>query len=129
MLTPRQRSSARNSHSGVFLTPPGGTGSLPSVFGSIGGSEVILLFILALLIFGPRKLPEIGRTLGKAMADFRRATNDFKANLERAVLDLVASVGAPSPAAPSTPEKPADPELPATSESTATTDGGTDSIH
>jgi Tat protein translocase TatB subunit len=125
------------------------------VFGSIGGSEVILLFILALLIFGPRKLPEIGRTLGKAMADFRRATNDFKANLERevqldslkdatrviestqrpdvlargAVLDLVAAVGAPAPPAPVTPEKPAEPELPATSESTATTDGGTDSIH
>jgi sec-independent protein translocase protein TatB len=55
------------------------------VFGSIGGPEVILLFIAALLLFGPRRLPEIGRTLGKAMADFRRATNDFRTNLEREV--------------------------------------------
>jgi Tat protein translocase TatB subunit len=55
------------------------------VFGSIGGPEVILLFIAALLLFGPRRLPEIGRTLGKTIADFRRATNDFKANLEREV--------------------------------------------
>jgi len=55
------------------------------VFGSIGGPEVILLFIAALLLFGPRRLPEIGRTLGKTMADFRRATNDFRVNLEREV--------------------------------------------
>jgi len=55
------------------------------VFGSIGGPEVILLFIAALLLFGPRRLPEIGRTLGKTMADFARATNDFRMNLEREV--------------------------------------------
>jgi Tat protein translocase TatB subunit len=55
------------------------------VFGSIGGPEVLLLFIAALLLFGPRRLPEIGRTLGKTMADFQRATNDFRMNLEREV--------------------------------------------
>ena len=55
------------------------------MFGSIGGPEVLLLFIAALLLFGPRRLPEIGRTLGKTIADFRRATNDFKMNLEREV--------------------------------------------
>ncbi|HEX4823711.1 MAG TPA: twin-arginine translocase TatA/TatE family subunit [Candidatus Polarisedimenticolaceae bacterium] len=55
------------------------------MFGSLGGSEVILLFVIALLLFGPRRLPEIGRTLGKAMADFRRATNEFKTSLEREV--------------------------------------------
>jgi len=55
------------------------------VFGSLGGPEVIFLFILALLLFGPRRLPEIGRTLGKTMADFRRATTDFKVSLEREV--------------------------------------------
>ena len=55
------------------------------MFGSIGGPEVILLFIAALLLFGPRRLPEIGRTLGKTVADFRRATNDFRSNLEREV--------------------------------------------
>ena len=55
------------------------------MFGSIGGPEVVLLFIAALLLFGPRRLPEIGRTIGKTVADFRRATNDFKFNLEREV--------------------------------------------
>ncbi len=55
------------------------------MFGSIGGPEVVLLFIAALLLFGPRRLPEIGRTLGKTVADFRRATQDFKMNLEREV--------------------------------------------
>ena len=67
------------------MTPPGVASSLCLVFGSIGGPEVILLFIAALLLFGPRRLPEIGRTLGKTVADFRRASNDFRANLEREV--------------------------------------------
>lgn len=53
--------------------------------GSIGGGEVMLILVLALLLFGPRKIPEIGRTLGKTMAEFRKATRDFKLNLEREV--------------------------------------------
>ena len=68
-----------------FLTPPEAASSLCLVFGSLGGPEVVLLFIAALLLFGPRRLPEIGRTLGKTVADFRRATNEFKLNLEREV--------------------------------------------
>jgi Tat protein translocase TatB subunit len=67
------------------LTPPGAASSLSLVFGSLGGPEVILLFIAALLLFGPRRLPEIGRTLGKTVADFRRATSEFRMNLEREV--------------------------------------------
>ncbi len=55
------------------------------MFGSLGGSEVIFLFILALLLFGPRRLPEIGRTLGKAIGEFRKATQDFRVSLEREV--------------------------------------------
>jgi TatA/E family protein of Tat protein translocase len=54
-------------------------------FGSIGGGEVMLILVVALLLFGPRKIPEIGRTLGKTMAEFRKATRDFKLNLEREV--------------------------------------------
>ena len=129
-------------------------GSLVGVFGSIGGPEVILLFILALLIFGPRKLPELGRNIGKAMADFRRATNDFKMNLERevqvdAVKDaieagrkrrhalpaapsptLAATVAAPSPqhsgpSQPSSETKAADTASPAGDG--VVNDGGTDS--
>jgi len=53
--------------------------------GSLGGMEILLLFVLALLLFGPRRLPEIGRTLGKTMAEFRKATLDFKTSLEREV--------------------------------------------
>ncbi len=53
--------------------------------GSIGGGEVMLILVIALLLFGPRKIPEIGRTLGKTMAEFRKATRDFKLNLEREV--------------------------------------------
>ncbi len=53
--------------------------------GSIGGGEVMLILAVALLLFGPRKIPGIGRTLGKTMAEFRKATRDFKLNLEREV--------------------------------------------
>jgi TatA/E family protein of Tat protein translocase len=55
------------------------------LFGSIGGAEIILVLLLALLLFGPRKIPQIGRTLGKALSEFRKATTDFKMNLEREV--------------------------------------------
>jgi sec-independent protein translocase protein TatB len=49
---------------------------------NLGFSEMLFIFVVALLIFGPKKLPEIGRQIGKAMAEFKRATNDFKFQLE-----------------------------------------------
>ena len=52
------------------------------MFGSIGGPEILLIFVLALLLFGPRKLPEIGKSIGKMMVEFRRASNDFKRTIE-----------------------------------------------
>jgi Tat protein translocase TatB subunit len=55
------------------------------LFGSIGGAEIVLVLLLALLLFGPRKIPQIGRTVGKALSEFRKATTDFKMNLEREV--------------------------------------------
>ncbi len=55
------------------------------MFGPIGGSEFILLAVLALLLFGPRKLPQIGRSIGRALAEFRGATHEFKRGLEREV--------------------------------------------
>jgi sec-independent protein translocase protein TatB len=55
------------------------------MFGSIGGPEILLIFVLALLLFGPRKLPDIGRALGKTVAEFRKATSEFKSTLEREV--------------------------------------------
>jgi Tat protein translocase TatB subunit len=55
------------------------------MFGSIGGSEFLLIAVLALLLFGPRKLPQIGRSIGRALAEFRGATQEFKSSLEREV--------------------------------------------
>lgn len=51
--------------------------------GPLGIPELIFIFVLALLIFGPRKLPELGRTFGKSMAEFRRASNDLKSTFQR----------------------------------------------
>jgi TatA/E family protein of Tat protein translocase len=55
------------------------------MFGSLGIPELILIFIVALIVFGPKRLPEIGRTLGKAMGEFKKATDDFKNTIEREV--------------------------------------------
>jgi len=52
------------------------------MFGSIGGTELLVILVIALLIFGPRKLPELGRTIGSALSEFRRASNDIKRSLE-----------------------------------------------
>jgi sec-independent protein translocase protein TatB len=49
---------------------------------NLGFSEMAFIFILALIIFGPKKLPEIGRQIGKALAEFKRASNEFKWQLE-----------------------------------------------
>ena len=47
--------------------------------GSLGVPEMVFIFVLALLLFGPKKLPEVGRTIGKAMSEFRRASSELKA--------------------------------------------------
>src|SRR5580704_2859161 len=51
-------------------------------------SETIFLFFLALIIFGPKKLPEIARQIGKALNEFRRASNEFKAQIEQEISHL-----------------------------------------
>jgi len=56
--------------------------------GPIGIPELIFLFVLALLIFGPRKLPELGRSLGKAMTEFRRASADLRMTVEEEIREL-----------------------------------------
>ncbi len=50
---------------------------------TLGVPEMAVIFILALVLFGPKKLPELGRTIGKAMTEFRRHSNDLKATFER----------------------------------------------
>jgi TatA/E family protein of Tat protein translocase len=51
--------------------------------GPLGWQETIFIFVLALLIFGPKKLPELGKTIGKAMTEFRRASSELKATFDR----------------------------------------------
>ena len=51
--------------------------------GPLGIPETIAIFVLALLIFGPKKLPELGRNIGKAMTEFRRASSELKATFDR----------------------------------------------
>ncbi|NVM26836.1 MAG: twin-arginine translocase subunit TatB [Desulfobacterales bacterium] len=48
----------------------------------IGMPELIIIFVIALIVIGPKKLPDLARALGKGMAEFRKATNDIKANLD-----------------------------------------------
>ena len=55
------------------------------MFGSIGGTELMVIMVIALLIFGPRKLPELGRSLGKGLNEFKRASNDLKRSLEQEI--------------------------------------------
>jgi len=55
------------------------------MFGSVGGAEFLLIAVLALLLFGPRKLPQIGRSVGKALAEFRGVTREFKSSLDQEV--------------------------------------------
>ena len=52
------------------------------MFGTLGGPELFLIMVVALIVFGPRKLPEIGKSVGKMMAEFRKASNDFKRTIE-----------------------------------------------
>lgn len=55
------------------------------IFESIGTSELLLIGIIALIIFGPRKLPEMMKKFGSIMAEFKRSTNEFKESWEREV--------------------------------------------
>ena len=55
------------------------------MFDSIGMPELIIIFVIALIIFGPRKLPELGRSLGKSLAEFKRASNELKSTLEEEI--------------------------------------------
>ncbi|MBI3473783.1 MAG: twin-arginine translocase TatA/TatE family subunit [Candidatus Solibacter usitatus] len=56
--------------------------------GPLGWQETVFIFLLALLIFGPKKLPELGRTIGKAMTEFRRASSELKSTFDREMQSL-----------------------------------------
>ncbi len=63
---------------------------------SIGFGEILVILVLALIVFGPKRLPEMGRSLGRSLREFRRATSDFRAEFERDLDDDLPHV--PSPA-------------------------------
>jgi TatA/E family protein of Tat protein translocase len=56
--------------------------------GPLGWQETIFIFILALLIFGPKKLPELGRNIGKALTEFRRASSELRATFDREMANI-----------------------------------------
>lgn len=76
------------------------------MFGTLGGPEIFLILVIALIVFGPRKLPEIGRSVGNMMNEFRRASNEFRRTVEeeveadkhRALAAPVADTAAPAAA-------------------------------
>jgi TatA/E family protein of Tat protein translocase len=55
------------------------------MFGAVGVPELIVIFTIALIIFGPRKLPELGKSLGKSLAEFKRASNELKNTLDEEI--------------------------------------------
>lgn len=103
----------------------------------LGMPEVVLILVIALIVFGPRKLPELGKSLGQAMSQFRRASEDFKRTWEQEVdIDKVKSTGTASTALSTTDHDTSgyssdyysygyEPEHGSGEQSSATTDSGT----
>ena len=56
--------------------------------GPLGFTEIFVIFLLALLLFGPKKLPELGRLIGRGLSEFRRASTDLRATIEDEVREL-----------------------------------------
>jgi TatA/E family protein of Tat protein translocase len=73
--------------------------------GSLGGPELFLILVIALIVFGPRKLPEIGKNLGRMMGEFRKASAEFQRTIEEEVAAVnreteLPRLEAPKPATP-----------------------------
>jgi sec-independent protein translocase protein TatA len=58
--------------------------------GQLGFSEMLVIFVVALLVFGPKKLPELGKSLGKGIREFRKATDELKSSWDEQVRDIQA---------------------------------------
>ncbi len=82
------------------------------MLGPLGMPELVIIFVIALIVFGPRKLPELGKSLGKSLAEFKRASNELRNSLEEEIRveedrDRVAKVTTPPPPAPAPDAPPA----------------------
>ncbi len=75
----------------------------------IGLPEIIIILIVALIVFGPKKLPDLAKSLGKGMAEFKKATDDFKSTIDS---DLKVDLDKPDQEEPYKPEAPAETALP-----------------
>jgi len=83
--------------------------------GSLGVPELIVIFVVALIVFGPKKLPELGKSLGKGLAEFRRASNELKSTIEEEVRAIEAETPARHNSEPE-PEPESKPDSKTTSE-------------
>ena len=81
------------------------------MFGSIGMPELIIILTIALIIFGPRKLPELGRSLGKSLGEFKRASNELRNTLDEEIR-IEEQRTAEHAAEPTRPAEPTDPVNP-----------------
>ena len=86
--------------------------------GPIGFPELMIILVVALIVFGPRKLPELGRSLGKSLQEFKRASNELKNTLDEEISLEERRTAAPPPPAvtppPSAPENIPSPAAPET---------------
>ncbi len=55
------------------------------MLGPIGAQELIIIFVIALIVFGPRKLPQLGKSLGRSIGEFKRASNELRSTLEQEI--------------------------------------------
>lgn len=87
--------------------------------GNLGMPELIMILVLALLLFGPKKLPEIGKQVGKALGEFKRTSNELKRTIED---EMEKATQDPPKTGPPPPDPPAAPAAPASSNPAAAAD-------